>query len=445
MTLSPSCKPMNVKAMLDRKIAPPISDFPRLSLPDFQETKLSTGIRLLSLNSGDEAVTRLSLLWPVGLMDVDSPAACGLMANFLSEGCGHLSGKEVSDILEHNGAWFKASPTQHSLLLTLHSLNHTAPDVLPLIGEMISTPNFPADTLESIKKKRAAEKEITSRKPSYQATLLARQVLYGEKHPLASVVTPEDIMSVEKDELSGLHRAMMLANKPVVFLSGKITNDIESLLENVLCSIPFDETLPERTDRCIRVPSPFFSRQTCRKEMPDSLQTGIRVQIPVINRKHPDYEALRFTVTALGGYFGSRLMTNIREDKGYTYGIGASLIPSLEGANVIISCECDNRYTDAVVQEIWKEIDRLANEEMPDWEIRTVRNIMISNLAGILDSPFSISSFLEQTESFGLKPEIYNTQFSEAMSITSGKLRETAAKYLSASPAVTALAGGKPG
>lgn len=431
--------------MLDRKTAPSTSDFPPLSLPGFQETELPDGIRLLTFNSGEEAVTRLSLLWPVGIIDVDMPAAYNLMANLLPEGCGNLSGKEVSDILESDGAWFKVSPTQHSILLTLHSLNHTAPEVFPLIGKIITSPNFPTDTLGSMKKKNVAEKELATRKPSYQAALLARQMLFGAGHPLARAVTPDDIMAVTRENLVNLHRNILLANRPVVFFSGKITREIKSLLEDMLCSIPFDETSPGKIGRHICVPPPFSSKEKRHKEMPDSLQTGIRIQIPAIHRGHPDYEALRFTVTALGGYFGSRLMTNIREDKGYTYGIGASLIPALEGSNIVISCECDNRYTEAVVKEVWAEIERLSSVKMPENELDTVRNILVSSLAGILDSPFSISGFMEQSESFGLTPEVYTTQFVEAMSMTSERIMEISTKYLLNAPSVTALAGGKPG
>lgn len=431
--------------MLDRTSAPAISGFPLLSLPDFEENILPNGIRLFALDSGEEAVSRLSILWKTGLLDVDSQAAYGLMANLLSEGCDGLSGNDVSDILESNGAWFKVSPSHHSTLLTLHSLNHTANVVYPLVGKLITSPTFPTDALESIKQKNAAEREIALRKPSYQATLLARTGLYGDKHPLAKSVTPADILGVEHSDVTSLHRDTLLANKPVVFLSGKITPELKSLAEEMLCAIPFDDLRDSKVSRRIIEPRNLTSCATLRKEMPDSLQTGVRVQIPTIPREHPDYESLRFATVALGGYFGSRLMANIREDKGYTYGIGANLVPSLEGCNIIISCECDNRYTDDVVREIQLEIQRIASDRLPDEELETVRNILISNLAGILDSPFSISSFREQGASLNLPKETFSNQFAEAMSMTADRVMATAAKYLLNAPSITALAGGKPG
>ncbi len=431
--------------MLDRLIQPYVSGFKDIHLPAFKETILPNGIKLMTLDSGDESVSRLSVLWPAGLIDVDAPAPYALMCNLMTEGCGSLSGKEVTDVLEYNGAWLKISPTQHSTLLTLHSLNHTADEVFALVGNIIAAPSFPINPLESIKKKSAAEKELATRKPSYQATLLARQTLFGERHPLARAITPEDILAVERATVVKLHRSVLLSNKPTVFLSGKITPELETITGNMLCAIPFDESNPGRITRRLTPPPTFSSREVRHKEMPDSMQTGVRIQIPAIPREHPDYEALRFAVTALGGYFGSRLMTNIREDKGYTYGISANLIPSLEGSNIVISCECDNRYTNAVVNEIWREINRMADEKMSLEETDTVRNIIISSLAGILDSPFSISSFMEQSVSFGLTPENYARQFTEASTITPERIAEISARYMYGTPSVTALAGGKPG
>ena len=431
--------------MPDRKIAPTVAGFPPLSLPEFDETLLPNGARLLTLDSGEEKVSRMTLLWNVGVTDVGPQAAYGLMANLLTEGCDGLSGKEVTDILESNGAWLKITPTRHSTVLTLHLLNHTAPVVFPLIGKIVSSPVFPADALESLKKKNAAEKQLSLLKPSYQATLLARQTLYGTDHPAGHAVTPAEILSVNREEIVSLHRDTLMANKPTIFLSGHLTDELLAIVKDTIESIPFDETAPGRIMRQVIPPPPFPTPKMVRKEMSDSLQTGVRIQIPTIPRDHPDYESLRFATVALGGYFGSRLMANIREEKGYTYGIGASLVPSPERPDIVISCECDNRYTDDVVKEIWSEIDRLASEEMTTKELETVRNIMISNLAGILDSPFSISSFRESTESAGLPADTYSTQFSRTMSISAKEIKEAAAKYLLDTPAVTALAGGKPG
>ncbi len=431
--------------MLNRTISPEISDFPSLRLPAFEESILPNGARLLILNSGDEAVTRTAILWRAGLVDIPVPAPLTLMAAMLSEGCGELSGKEVTDILESNGAWLKCNTTHHSLLLTLHCLNHTAQDIFPLLGQIIAAPTFPADTLESLKNKCAAEKEIASRKPSYQASILSRQTRYGESHPLASYISPQDILNVERNSLVAYHQGIMLSNTPTIFISGKVTPDIKELISTILGSIPFNISSENRIKQILHQIPPFTSSKTVYKELPDSLQSAVRIQIPTINRNNPEYDSLRFVTVALGGYFGSRLMSNIREDKGYTYGISANLTSTLEDGNVIISCECDNKYANAVVDEINKEIKRIATEEMPEEELLTVRNVLVSALAGVLDSPFNISGYRELIESYNIPPETFANHFHTVMTMTSAKVMEMTNKYLLNQPAVIAIAGGQPG
>lgn len=431
--------------MLDRATPPALSDFPPLTLPDFEETVLDNGVRLLMFNSGDEKVTRMTLLWQAGTLDVDSPAALGLMAAMMSEGCNGLTGKDVTDRLESNGAWFKATAARNSFFLFLHSLNHTAPEIFPLLADMVSCPDFPTASLDSIKKKSAAEKELAACKPSYQANVIAREKLYGKGSPLAHAVTPDDILAVTRDDLVTLHRNMILSNKPVIFISGRVTEEIRRLAASTFGEICFSTQNPDRIIRHLSSSALLKGKETCHKDMPGSLQTGVIVQIPAVGRDHPDFEALRFVTVALGGYFGSRLMSNIREDKGYTYGISATLTPRIGGGDIVISCECDNKYTDAVIQEINNEIDRLASEKMETEEIETVRNIVISGMAGILDSPFSISSYRELLEASAVPPQAFREQFATVASITPPAVMELTRKYIQTAPRVTAMAGGKPG
>lgn len=431
--------------MPNRTTPPPTSGFDVQELPKFEEFQLDNGVRLLVLNSGDEEVSRITVMWNTGLLDVDNPAALGLMCNVISEGCSGMSGEEVSRILESNGAWLKGAPSNHSTLITLYSINSTANQVLPLFADIIAQPDFPTEALESWKKKSAAQKEISLRKPSFQATLLARETLYGKNHPKAAAVMPDVIMAVTREDVVSAHRDIILASRPTIFIAGKITDDVLALAKSSFGIIPFGNEPEYRRGHSEAYATPVLEETaTVRRILKDSLQTGIRLQIPVpILRAHPDYEPLRFAAVALGGYFGSRLMSNIREDKGYTYGISANLVASTDGSDIVISCECDNRYADAAVSEIWKEIKTLAREPMPDAEMAAVRSTITSALAGILDSPFSISGFRELLESFGLDGGMYRHQFEAALSVKPEQVMEMTRKYMLDCPGVVALAGGE--
>ncbi|MDE6282437.1 MAG: insulinase family protein [Muribaculaceae bacterium] len=431
--------------MPDRLTPPAITDFTSLTLPTFTDTRLHGDIQLYILDSGEEPVSRLTLLWPVGQADVDNPAPFMLLTYMLSEGCEGLSGKEVSDILESNGAWLKVTPYPHALLVTLHFLNDTADKVIPLLGKIITTPTFPAETLESIKKKCAAEKEVLARRTAYRANIIARQALFGNDHPQATDITSEMINNISRDDMVKVYSSAVLTNRPIIFLSGKIEQSIIESVKGLASQIASYETTAHQVRRRLVTPLAPTDIVEVYEEIPGSLQTGIIYQIPTINPDHPDYEALRFAVVTLGGYFGSRLMSNIREDKGYTYGIRAAMVPEPELTAISISCECDNAYTPAVIGEIKKEIDRLATELISSEEMEIVRNIILSGLAGVLDSPFYISNFREQIIAGSLPPETYARRFAEARKMTPQRIQQVAAKYLRDVPAVVALAGTKPG
>lgn len=427
----------------DRTTAPELSNFPPVFLPDYGESILPNGVKLYTYNSGEEPVTRLTLLWSTGLLESPDRASLNLMHNMLNEGCGDLSGKEVTDILEGNGSWFRSQSGRQSTLLTLHSLNSTADKVFPLLAEIISNPAFPEETLESIKHKNATEKDIALRKPSLQANIISARRLYGEGHPLALYTTPEQILAVTRDEVVDIHRRLMIASRPAVYLTGKITDKILRLLESTIGRIAFNELIPDRLVRKPLLAYSFTSDSNVGLLMPESLQTGVRIVMPTIPWSNPDFIPLQVAAYALGGYFGSRLMSNIREDKGYTYGISAVTVPRLDDSEIVIACECDNKYTSGVLTEIYNEINRMASERMSDEELDTVRNIMISQLASVLDTPLSVASYMEMLASYGASPARLRRKYDEINAITPERIREVTERYIKLQPKVTALAGGE--
>jgi predicted Zn-dependent peptidase len=152
---------------------------------------------------------------------------------------------------------------------------------------------------------------------------------------------------------------------------------------------------------------------------------------------------LRFTVFALGGYFGSRLMSNIREEKGYTYGITAALSSLPEGSRIRINCEAGNEYVADVLREIDNEVARLANEEMSDEELAVVKQTVMSSLTALLDSPFTVMDYHRQIDEQNLGEDYYTYQLAELQRFNAARAKEMAQKYLLNCAHVTALAGVK--
>ena len=176
-------------------------------------------------------------------------------------------------------------------------------------------------------------------------------------------------------------------------------------------------------------------------EKEGAVQSAIQMQLPAIPRTHPDYFKLRILVTALGGYFGSRLMSNVREEKGYTYGIWASLIGARQGAYVSISTECDCAYTRPLIDEVKHEMETLRNEPIPIEELDMVRSSMLSELVKNLDTPFSIASNVGAMILYGIYPEYFNEQIRAIRAVTPEELLATARRYLLEENLYTVVAG----
>lgn len=429
-----------MKRISDRTGAPAIYPLECVPLPGVARENLGNGVELVTLNHGQQPVNRIMVSWPRGTADVDNPEALHLLRAMLTEGTCRHSGAELADAFEFNGAWIRVEVGRHVTSIILHSLNNTVDEVMPLLVEMISCPSLDAGVFDGICQKEAAACELRRRKVAERATELSGRMYYGENHPMAHVVTPDLIRNVDVNSLRMLHENLMLSVRPTVYLAGAVDDGLRKRVADIMGGIVFAAGGVPVCRRIIPVPSGVGSR--CETVVDESsMQTAIRLVMPAIGREHPDYEHLRYTAFALGGYFGSRLMSNIREEKGYTYGISASVSSLHEGASVSVSCEADNRYAAAVLDEIDHEIMRLADETMPSDEFAVVKSSIMSGLAAISDSPFSIMDYHQLLDMYALPSDHHSFQLEQLASLNPQVIRECAAKYLVGSPRIVALAG----
>lgn len=424
-----------------RTTPPSISGFSSLSFPSFSLLTLPNGLEVRYFNSGDDPITRMAVIWDAGSLDVENPSALAMLAAMLTEGSTDLSGKEISDIFEGCGAWVKIQESPHALMGVLHSLNHTAPEVFPLFAKVLTQSSFPVEPLESLKQKAAADKRLVQERPSFRAAVATRQTLYSNT-PLGRVITPESIIAVTRDELVNLHRNLLLSLQPAIYIAGAVTPEILKTIENSFGNLEVDTTNPNAIKYTpVNYPEPTQLTEV-EVDMPTSLQTAIKYHLPTIRNDHPDFEALRMAVMILGGYFGSRLMTNLREEHGYTYGASAQLVVQSDCASISITTDCDNSYALRCVEEINREIRRLAEVDVPAEELETARQIVLSSLSSVLDSPLTIEAYREML-AINRQPESALARRVDAVNrLVPADIRRVARRYLLDAPGALALAGG---
>lgn len=423
---------------MNRVIAPQINSFGTLYFPDVCTTVLSNGITLHTISGGDSEVNRITITLPGGDAESPAPGVSSIALAMLLEGTKSHSGDEIANILEYNGAWTNTAVSTHHSSLTLYSLNDRLESVIGILREIITEPSFPSDTLTMVKKRRSAKIEINREKITYHSGIAIKKMMYGSDQPLAYVETPESLENVTAEILRDFHFSRLDTRNIHIFLSGKLSNKIIKLVISTFSEINTHASFPIK-----RIIFPeFIASQTVTINRPESLQSSIVITIPAIGRMDSDFVPLRAAVTTLGGYFGSRLMTNIREEKGLTYGISASLLGYKDKSFIYIATQTDCSKSNIVMQEVFNEIERMKDENTYTTdEIARIRQFQLSNLASALDSPFTIMDFYQTRILAATPPDYFKDQQTTALNLSPGLLASMAKKYFKTSLTCTAIAG----
>lgn len=422
---------------LNRSNAPDVKDFGLLNIPNCRQLILDNGIKLNIIDHGEFDVNRLTISWIGGAYDVESFASLMLACDLMREGSKYHTGAEIAEILDFNGAWLRSNHHSHHTALTLHSLNSKFNEVLPIIIESTISPTFPQQEFEINKEKIARRKELNLSKVAYLSNQSNHRLIYGIDHPCAKDETPSDVRNLTINDIKSTHNDIFVADGCELFLAGRITPSIEDSLNNWFGNLPTNKPHINQ----IIIPISPSKQKVDIIHTDNALQCAITMSIPTIPRSHPDYIDLRYVIMALGGYFGSRLMTNIREDKGYTYGISAALLGNWEGGVATISTQCDNSYANAVIDEVKKEIEYLKLDNFNNEELIRLKRYAMTQVAGTLDSPFSIMDYYENMRHV-LTPSDYFFAIQQSLNnLSSKRISELAKKYLNTDELRISIAG----
>lgn len=420
----------------DRAAKPTIKDFDALQILHPEEIKLSNGVKIVNLDMGEQPVCRITVRWDVGLCESDSQEALVLMYKMLREGTNNHTGDEISNILEFNGAWMNQSVDSHSGSVSLYTLNSRFDDVFPVFMDIITSANFPENAVSSIGERCAATLELQQAKVAWQSSRLDTERIFGKGHPLSVRQSPTKFRQISSSCLKDLFNLSILSIPPTVYVAGK-TKDI---LDKIIAYFERFVYTPNTFIHNI-IPAKPENAKLASIYINDSLQSAINLSIPTIRRDNPEYINLRLATIGLGGYFGSRLMKNIREDKGWTYGIQGNLLGYKEIGVVNISTQTDNKYVDPVIAEILKEIERLKTDPLTEDEIRSLRQYALSGLASILDSPFSVIEHFISIDSNGSSPSYFEQQLDAIKSLSAETICNVAQKYMPTENALISIAG----
>ncbi|MDE5838849.1 MAG: insulinase family protein, partial [Paramuribaculum sp.] len=362
----------------------------------------------------------------------------GMAAEMRSYGSIKMSGEQIAVALVLKGAVLKSFSSAHHSSSTILTLSDKVRSVIPVAAEAILNSVFPQRETEIIAARKAEECEIAQTTEMFKVNARSKELLFGFDHPLARTPLAADFRSVGRDDIISFYEATQHPSNLTIHAYGRITLDIEEEINRTFGSVK------DETDTLKLKIVPFSPAEADFHEhikVENSVQTALDVSIPSISRSHPDYLALRLAVMALGGYFGSRLQQNIREDKGLTYGISAALLGRPEGSSISVRTSCNHDYLTQVREEIFKEMLKMSAEPMTREEIKRLKLAEIGSLMDVTDSPESIIGFHRTIYSENLPADYFAQRIEAVNRIDAEDIMRVAAAYFLPEKAISVSAG----
>ncbi len=290
---------------------------------------------------------------------------------------------------------------------------------------MITDSVLPQEELDIYKQNMKQRLKVNLKKSDFVAGRLIDVYLYGEDHPYGKYSKLEDFDALQPGAVSDFYKKYYQQGKLLLFVAGKLPADLESLLNQHFGDLPNIQGEPKDIAALPSAEKKF--RITNDK---DGVQGSIRIARPFPNRHHPDFLKVQVLNALFGGFFGSRLMSNIREDKGYTYGIHSYLQNHVHQSAWMVSTEAGKDVCEATIAEVYKEMKDLREELVDDEELLLVRNYMMGGILGDLDGPFQIIARWKNIILNNLTEQYFYDSINTIKTISAEEIQALAQKYL---------------
>lgn len=415
--------------MLNRSLQP-IIQAPQLQGVVKPETiAFANGTTLHVLRGGSDDVVRIDILFKGGRWHQSQSLQALFTNRMLREGTRRFTTTQIAEKLDFYGALLELSTSTEHSFITLYSLCRYLPETLEVLESMVKEPLFPANELEVVATINLQQFKVNTSKVDFLAHRAMMNSLYGDEHPTGRLVQEADYGLLTSEVLRAFYEAHYNSKGCSIYVAGGVTDDSIKRLEKLFGSESFGSVSSSlETPQfaiCNKAPKRTFS------ERGDALQSAVRMGLATIPVTHDDFPSIRVVNTLLGGYFGSRLMSSIREEKGYTYGISSMLIPYPDSNLWVIHTETANEYVEPLIAEVYKEIHRLQTEPVSREELAVVQNYMLGEMCRMYDSYFSLSDAWIYAETSHLNDMCFERQAQAIQQITPDKIQSLAQKYLS--------------
>lgn len=407
--------------MLDRTVQPAFQKSSSFELIQPEKITLKNNLPITVVRGGEQAVAKIEFIFDAGKWHEAHPGVSYFTSHQLQKGTASKTSFEISSETEQLGVHVDVSPGHDFTSVALYGLTKNLHQVLNLVREIITAPVFPQHELDQSKDIYSQSLRINLEKTSYLASLELRKKLFGADHPYGREAGLSDVTNIQRAWLLEFHQTRFSSFQ--IICSGKITDELLTAL--VRCS----ESLPLLSSPGISFDQADLSVSNTVVEKKDSVQASLRLGRKGVNRTHADYPALLMLNHVFGGYFGSRLMKNIREEKGLTYGISSSVAALKHASYIMIGTDVNKENRELALQEIKNEMTTLCSELIPTSELEIARNQFIGSLQSEITTPFAHADKIKNLLLSSLPADYYQQLIHRMDALTPQDLMETANRY----------------
>lgn len=417
---------------------PPITVPQRIDICQPRSTVLPNGVPLHVLDCTDQDVARVSFVFSAGTAFQRTPFSASSTANLMAEGTTMFTAQQVAEQLDFYGSFYEVSLDRDYAVITFVSLLKFFPQTLEIAREILLSPVFDENEIAIYCNKRKQRLAVERSKAAFQAREIFSQSIFGPEHPYG-VSYPESYYDeVTRERLVEFYERRYTAGNCFVVCSGRLDAGTTDAIAALAGDIPRGgDTAPGD------FPAPHSIRSKYKK-YDGAVQSAIRIGKLLFARNHPDFIPMQVVTTILGGYFGSRLVHNLREEHGYTYGIYSAMANLERAGYMAIATEVATEATQDALEQIFMETERLRSELVDDQELDMVRNIMTGEVMRVLDGPFGIADVTIENIQNGNGNDYLDKFLETVRSITPEQVRDMAAKYLDRDSFTTVIVGDDP-
>ena len=415
--------------MPDRKSAPQIRDAVDYSIalrhPEIRQ--LSNQVNLYKVQAGTEEVVQIEWVFKAGNWFEQQKNVAAATNFLIKNGTNGKTAYDINEFVDFYGAYLNRSCYNETAIVTLHCLTRQLSSLLPLVQEIFVDAVFPDEELHIYRQNMKQKLAVNLKKCDFVAGRKIDALLFGEKHPYGVYSEMADYDALELATIRSFYAQYYQQGHCTIFAAGIFPADFDALMDTYFGSLPFNLTVPEEPEHPLQ---PAEQKRWNILNDPDGVQGAIRMARHFPNRHHPDFPGVQVLNTLFGGFFGSRLMNNIREDKGYTYGIYSYLQNHIHGGAWVISTEAGREVCEATVKEVYHEMQQLREGDIDPEELLLVKNYLIGTLLGDLDGPFHIIGRWKSLVLNGLDINFFNHSVDTIKNIQADDLKVLANRYL---------------